>query len=258
MKRGIKEFVDALMDAVNKEMKQLNDFGVLIPVDPHNLSSGSKAAVLKYLMFLNMKQDVRVKGRGYTDGRYQRAYTHKDESISTTVATKSLMISCVIDAVEQRAVSNVDIPGAFLQADMDKLVCIKFEGLMAELLSKIDPKFYEKYMVIERGHTVLYASIAHPLHGTLQVSLLLWRKLTGILAENGYNINPYDRCVYNKGVNGSQCTVLWHVGDLKLSHLTDNVITAEVKNMNKVFSRKDAPLNVCCGKIHDYLGMNLD
>ena len=110
------------MDAVNKEMKQLNDCGVLIPVDPHNLSSGSKAAVLKYLMFLNMKQDVRVKGRGYTDGGYQRAYTNKDESISTTVATKYLIISCVIDAMEQHAVDTMDIPSAFLQDNMGEIV----------------------------------------------------------------------------------------------------------------------------------------
>ena len=93
---------------------------------------------------------------------------------------------------------TVDILGAFLQADMDKLIYIKSEGIMADLLSKIDPKFYEKYVVSERRHTVLYASLAHLMYGTLRASLLFWRKLTGILVDNGYNINPYEWCVANK------------------------------------------------------------
>ena len=50
------------------------------------------------------------------------------------------MISCLIYATERRKVGTVDIPGAFLQDDMDELVYVKFEGIMVELLSKIDPK----------------------------------------------------------------------------------------------------------------------
>ena len=145
-----------------------------------------------------MKRDGKVKGRGCADGRSQWAYTHKDERSSPTAATEYLMISCVIYAMEWRAVVTVDILGAFLQADMDKLIYIKSEGLMSDLLSKIDPKFYEKYVVIERRQTVLYASLAHLMYGTLRASLLFWRKLTGILVDNGYNINPYEWCVANK------------------------------------------------------------
>ena len=52
---------------------------------------------------------------------------------------------------------------------------------MAYILSKIDPKLYEKYMVIENRQTIFYADLVHPLYGNLQDSLLFWRKLTGIL-----------------------------------------------------------------------------
>ena len=47
MKWGIKEFGDAGVDTVHKEMKQLHDRGVPITVDPHKLYSGSKADALK-------------------------------------------------------------------------------------------------------------------------------------------------------------------------------------------------------------------
>ena len=239
-------------------MKHLHDRSVLIPVELRKLYSRSKTATLKYLMFLQMKQDGRVKGRGFTDVRSQHAYTDKDENSSPKVATESLMILCVIDSMERRAVATLDIQGAFLQADMDELVYVKFEELMTKLLSKIYPKLYEKYVVIELVQTVLYAALAHLLHGTLQASLLLCRKLTGILVDSGYKINPYDWCMASKEFNGGHCTVLWHIDDLKWSHLIDDVMTVEIEIMNKLFGSKDAPLTVCRGKIHDYLVMALD
>ena len=52
------------------------------------------------------------------------------------------MLSCVIDATEGRKVATLDIPGGFMQADMDELVYVKYEGVMADLLIKIDPDLY--------------------------------------------------------------------------------------------------------------------
>jgi hypothetical protein len=54
------------------------------------------------------------------------------------------MLSCLINAKEHRDVATVDIPGAFVQADMEDLVHMKLEGKMAELLVKLDPKLYQK------------------------------------------------------------------------------------------------------------------
>ena len=58
--------------------------------------------------------------------------------------------------------ATLDIPGAFLQADMDELVHVKFEVIMTELLSKIDPKLYGKYVVIERVQTIFVPYITLP------------------------------------------------------------------------------------------------
>ena len=55
---------------------------------------------------------------------------------------------------------------------MDKLIYVKFDVLMAEILSKIYPKIYEKYVVIEHRQIILYETLAHPLYGTLQASIL--------------------------------------------------------------------------------------
>jgi len=39
----------------------------------------------------------------------------KEENSAPTVSTESLMISCVIEAMENCDVAIVDIPGAFMQ-----------------------------------------------------------------------------------------------------------------------------------------------
>jgi hypothetical protein len=70
-------------------------------------------------MFLKQKRCGKIKARGCADGQKQRAYTMKEEASAPTVAIESLLLTCVIDATEERDVATVDIPGAFMQADMD-------------------------------------------------------------------------------------------------------------------------------------------
>ena len=70
---------------------------------------------LGYLVLLKRKQIRKMKGRGYADGRPQQEYIIKEESSSPTVLLYALMGSCVIDALDDRKVLTVDIPGAFPQ-----------------------------------------------------------------------------------------------------------------------------------------------
>ena len=48
-----------------------------------------------------------------------------------------------------------DIPGAFLHTDIDKIIHIKFEGEIAELLTKVDPELYTQYIQIKNGKKVI-------------------------------------------------------------------------------------------------------
>jgi len=214
-------------------------------------------ASLRYLMYLKKKRCGRIKGRGCADGRKQRLNTSKEDASSPTVAIESVMLSCTIDAKEKRDVATCDIPGAFLQADMDELVHVRLEGTMAELMARLDPKLYRKYVLIEHGKPVLYVELLKALYGTMRALLLFWKKLSQQLIEWGFEINPYDWCVANKTINGKQCTVLRHVDDLKISHVDTNVVTGVIADVSDVFG-KDAPITVTRGKVHEYLGMTLD
>jgi hypothetical protein len=76
---------------------------------------------------------------------------------------------------------------------------------------------------------------------------------------NYYQASWYcgDWCVANKMIGGKQCTVLWHVNDQNISHVSDDVNTDIIKSNNDEFG-KEAPITITRGKVHDYLGMTLD
>jgi hypothetical protein len=225
MTKGIKVFGPPGVKAVLAEQKQLHDRTVIASKDATKLSREDKQASLQYLMFLNKKRTGVIKARGCADGRKQRTYTAKEDASSPTVAIESVMLSCLIDAKEHQDVATVDIPGAFMQADMEDLVHMKLEEKMAKLLVKLGPRLYRKYVQMHNGKQVLYIELKKALYGTLKVALLFWKKLSAQLKEWGFEINPYDWCVANKMMNGKQCTILWHVDDLKISHVDPNAVT---------------------------------
>jgi hypothetical protein len=144
-----------------------------------------------------------------------------------------------------------------MQADMDELVHVQFTGKMVDLLLEIDPKMYEPCIVKERKETVMYVELLKALYGTVRAARLFWEKLTGKLLEWGFAPNPYDPCVMNKNVKGTQLTVAWHVDDLKISHAQSTVVDQFIEDMESEFG-KETPLNKSRGKVHDYLGMTLD
>ena len=52
-------------------------------------------------------------------------------------------------------------------------------------------------------------------------------------------------------------TVVWHVDDLKVSHMDAEEVEKFIQQMEETFG-KDTPLPVSRGQVHDYLGMTLD
>ena len=74
------------------------------------------------------------------------------------------------------------------------------------------------------------------------------------LIEWGFKINEYDRCVTNKVINGKQCTIIWHVDDLKISHVDPKVVKDVIEKLEKKFWQ-ESPLVTSQGKTIEYLGM---
>jgi hypothetical protein len=157
--KGLKKFGEEGTRAMMKELVQLHKGGVAGPKHTNELTKGEQNAAVHSLMFLKRKRNGTIKGRACANGHKHREYTKKEEASSPTVAIELVMISCTIDAKERRNVVTLDIPGAFMQDDMDNTVHMKLEGKRAELMVQMDPTLYCKYIEIEKGKKVLHCTL---------------------------------------------------------------------------------------------------
>ncbi len=105
-------------DAARAEFNQLNEYDSLTPRS--DLTPRERKMALEYLLQIQQKRDERIKARGCSDGRKQRAYLEKEDVSSPTLSFDSPIMSTAIDSHELRKVITGDIPGAYLQS---KLSC---------------------------------------------------------------------------------------------------------------------------------------
>jgi hypothetical protein len=259
--KGLKEFGSLGYEATVKELDDnLLGMGAVKMLKPTEVGKTIRYEALNYLMFLKRKRCGKIKARGCADGRPQREYISKDESSSPTVSIYALMTSCLMDAIEERKVATCDIPGAFLQADWpaDRDCYLKFEGAMVSMICDIDPKHAKNIVYGRNGKKFIYAKLTKAVYGTLLGAILFYEKLSKQLVDWGYEINCYDRCTFNKMIDGNQITIQFHVDDLKLSHKKQSVIDDVLNDLNDTFGTAKKPLAATTGDIHDYLGITID
>ena len=67
-----------------------------------------------------------------------------------------MFLYCIINAKETRDIVTCDIPGAFVQVDMDEMIHLHLTGILATLLTQVDPEKYEKFITYEKGIPVIY------------------------------------------------------------------------------------------------------
>jgi hypothetical protein len=235
LKKGFKKFPKKAEAAVTKELLQLHMKDTFTPMNGEKLTDVQRKAALESLMFLKEKRDGSIKGRACAGGRKQREGSIKSDATSPMVSLEAVLLTATIDAFEGRDVAIVDVPGAFLTADMDEVVYMCLRGKMCELMVKTAPEIYRKHVFIENNKHGLYVKLQKALYGCLRSALLFYLKLLGDLEANGFVLNPYDPCVANKMVNGKQFTITWHVDDLKLSHEDENEVTKIIKWLKEIY-----------------------
>ena len=84
------------------------------------------------------------------------------------------MLMFTIDTLNLFQVIRDDIPGSFIQLNMDYMVRVVLDGIVAKILTKIDPGLQNEFMVIDHGHPVIYASLSNMPYETLRASLISW------------------------------------------------------------------------------------
>jgi hypothetical protein len=213
-------------------------------------------------ILLKGKDSVEIKGRAVADGKKQREH---EEASSPTPWLESILLTCTIEAKEERDVAVTDIPNAIVLTILKKndtkgeRIVMKLRGKTAELLVRTAPELCGKYITIENGKPALYVELLRAFHGMLMVALLFYKELDEALKKIGFELNPYDIFVANRTVNGTQTTVVWHVDNLKTSHDDKKVNDKFLEYLRSKYEDKEIRLlKASRGLVHKYLGMTLD
>lgn len=133
-----------------------------------------------------------------------------------------------------------------------KLVLLKLRGVFVDIMCKVNPE-HKPNITYEKGKPVLYLKVLKAIYGCIESALLWFNLYSNTLQKLGFEINPYDRCVANKMINGKQCTVVWYVDDNKISHMDQAVLDDLIKTLKDHFG----DLKVVKGNKHEFLGMNI-
>ena len=198
------------------------------------------------------------------NGKPTREWLTREDVASPTAATESVFLTAAIDALERRDVMTSDIPNAFIQAEMPKIdekgkekVIMKITGPLVELLINVNPQLYGPMVVFENGRRVIYVWVLRAIYGMLVAALLWYNKFKTKLEGVGFIFNPYDPCVANRDMEGTQQTIIFHVDDVKSSHINPKVNTEFENWLNKEFG-EHGKVTTHRGKQHDYHGMLLN
>jgi len=65
--------------------------------------------------------------------------------------------------------------------------------------------------------------------------------------ELGFKPNPYDACMVNKMIDSKQCTALWHVDDIKMSHASQELLDSIADKIAKKYGQ-ESPLMIHRGR----------
>ena len=227
----------------------------------NNLTWDIIKQALGYIMFLKRKRSGKMKARGCADGRPQREYITKEESSLPTVSLYALMGPFLMDAMDERKVITVNIPGAFLQGDWpqdEHPGYIMFKGIMVDMICEIDPSYHDKVICSKDGkRKFLYGRLIKAVYGTLLGAIIFYNKISRHLTNHGFIQNEYDMCTFNKMVNGEQVTVQFHVDDLKVSHKDQAVLDDFLDELRSEFGQ-EYELAENKGLVHEYLGITIN
>ena len=260
--KGLKKHGEVAVAKLFKELTQLDqgatpDKPVCVPQCPDILTVEDKKKALDAVVLLEEKRNGDTKVRSCANGSKQRMYLKEYESVaSPTVSLEGLLMHLVIGAYEKRNFISFDVPGAFLQAkfDDDKMLLLKLRGdVIVDTMCEVNPD-HKQNVRYEKGKKVLYMRVIRAIYGCIESALAWYTLFTETLERLGFNINPYDRCIANKIINGHQCTISWHVDDCLASHKEKKVLD----DLALIMIREFGDMEISRGKDHSFLGMEIE
>ncbi len=233
LKAALKQWGKDAKVVVEAKAKQLHWQNSFKPVHWKDVDEEKCKQILELYVFVKKKRTGQIKARNVAGGNKQRDFISKENASSPTVATESVLITSLVDAQENCDIAIVDIPNAFIptvvEVDEDKVV-MRIRGHMVDVLVKVAPSMYGPYVSTNKqGRKQLLVECLNAIYGTMVASLLYYCKFTRSLKNQGYTMNPYDPCVWNKMIKKKQIKICFHVDNCKVSHKLARVVNKAIK-----------------------------
>ena len=255
VREALKVYPEKAEDAIVREMDQLfQGKKALVPVNCANTSGRKHTKVLPSSMFCKEKHSAvsntmeklkaRLVGGGHMTDK--TLYTTNDTS-SPTVKTESVMTILSVASFEKRTISTMDIPGAYLNADLDHphVVCITRD--VTQVYVRHRPHLKK---CVQQNGTML-ADAVKALHGLPEAGLQWHRTIAGVLLEAGFQSSEADPCVFIHASKRGKCTIALHVDDLLVTSTSKD----QIEWLEKVLSDKFGRVTMETGPQISYLGM---
>jgi hypothetical protein len=193
MKASIKKRGAEAEYNITKEMKQLNWRDLYKPKHWHGLTKKQKEQVLESHIIVKQKRDGKIKAQKMIGGNKQCNYITKEDVSSPTVSAEAVMLTCIIDAAEDKDIVVVDFPNAFAQTvvseeDAEHRVIVCIRGPLFDILVSIAPDVYGPYVSTHKsGQKVLIVKCLNMVYGSMVAALLYYKKLPH---EEGVQTQP--------------------------------------------------------------------
>jgi hypothetical protein len=248
LQNALDAFGQAGREAAVNEIDQLLRKQVFEMLEPHVLCRHIPSQ-----LFLKEKRDangniVKIKGRLVAGGHRQTRFPNEDTS-SPTVSTEGLLTVVAVSAAKRHQLASVDVEGAYLECDIDREMVMKLSKDIAALLITAHPE----YKAFARPDGSIHVRLKKALYGTIQASKLWFEKISGVLKENGFTANNYDKCIFTKKIGSEDIIISLHVDDTLISSTTKNGIDHCVEILSKSFHA----INVTYDPTVEYLGMKI-
>jgi hypothetical protein len=165
--KALGKYPRAALESMAKEITQLSkEKKVFEPINVKQLSKGQFIKIIRSSLFLKEE----LVGGGHMQ---DRSLYSDDDTSSPTVSVTSILTVAAIASGEKRYVATIDVPGAYLNAELEpgKEILMRINSLEAAILVNIDSRF--EIGLLANGDCIVKLNKA--LYGLVE-SALLWHK----------------------------------------------------------------------------------
>ena len=244
-------------EAAKSEIMQLHNKPVWRGIEPIKSKLIPKSHIIHGKLFMKDKLNInrvleKIKGR-YVSRGDQVPIELRDYVDSPTVSAEALFIMLAIFAKEDRHIVGYDVPAAYLNAQRDpssKKIYMRLNKDITNIILENDVSFAK--FVDANGTSVV--EIIRALYGLSDSSGLWYQEVSKFLKSIGFKENDVIPCVFNKIIDGSQCTIMLYVDDMLIAHVSSK----EVKAITDALDAKYGKGTISDGKVIQFLGMKIE